>query len=1542
MSRADDQGGHDEGGERASAQAPTDHCRRGVVGGHSRCYEHRSGAGRRSRFEIHRVVGGSRDEIHRVVVGGSRYEIRSGRNSARNSQIRHGWVAGAGALGADVDARVATAKPDAATAPPTTATVPPTTATAPSTAPPTNATAPSTAPPTNATAPSTAPPTNATAPSTPTARAQVTTDVRHPTGRALAARALVTCLLAALVACGQDAPDPAPTVATAEPIRGAFVITREDHETPVRGDTRVEESASVATAADARGALRLDGGGWVLLGRDTEATLTLDALTLNRGRVWVDARHAPVRIQTDAGVLTAEGATFAVEVTDGTHVYCGAGELTWEAGGADGLLQQGEELALGSGDPRPARLWDDWTGGLADPTPAEEAVAGYVGVLAGRRLDEIGKARRPLSLRAHEVDAAIEGDFATTTVVQTFFNAESADLETDYRLRLPTGAIVQSFAVDLGGGLVEGEVVPMASDGYSIRWHDPGMSTSRLAYDGPDRLHARIHPVPAGGTVRVKLVYSEWLRREGDRRTYVYPMATDDAVPPLVGELRIGVDAFGANAGAYRAGMGARVEDGNVVLRRSDHRPTADFYLDLIDPEDGGPPEGALAYVVEAQDASAGVRAEGDERFVLFDLPLEEDDDEVDDGTAAAPLELVIVVDVSGATAPEDLELARATLDAVLRQLSPADRVTLRVGDVHARVPDGASAELASATEGEALLEALAAVPLGGATDLGAVLREAAAVVAGRPRGALLYVGDGTPTTGSLDATSIRRTLAGIDGAPRFFGLAVGEGANLDLLRALFGERGARRVHERTEASRAVMRILADAARPMLRDVEVDLGAGVERVFPRGRLVTPRRGRLRLIGRLAEDAELPGKLTLSGRRDGEAFEREVNVVRRTVDDQGDIRRRWASHRLQELLDADAGREALVELGVRFGVITPWTSMLVMGGKVDGMYLPIRGFDDDPFSVDYAAGGGAPMPTERGWRRRRPSSAEEAPMLAERTWNERVVDVADSVRLEGDGGLGRAAVTRALATGTRGPDGCYERRLLVRPDLSGMVSVSVEVDGDGSVKDATLQRSTLGAADVDACILTEIRGIRFPATGGGSVSVSHTYRFTAPSRGIGVRRTCSDASRQSLEIRRNLWRERLAANGGVSGAISVWQDAQRACELSSWRARRTLLAQMLRHVGGVPGQVNLYQRLRGNAAVASYLRRRILANVRSARDLQAVQLGLGLDAPVDWRVFSRLWKRAGSPAAKLALVRRWLEVLPDEMDLRLKLLALLEETGALPEARRLARALRDDPLADARVLTEVGEFWLRQGDEQETRRVFSDLVEQAPYDPWARRRLGDLYRAHEWFDDAYREYQSLARLRPDEPGVWLLLARAAAGAGRIDEALRLEQRLSERAEEGALEGVAGVARSWSTARLAALKQAETVDAAALARRERRSGILRDPPAALVILTWPHPDDAPLLKLRRPTTDEEAEDDRHELAELQGSTYGLQASVMQDPEVGPVRIRVERPERDRLRDLEATLTVITDLGTPQERITIRELELTRSEPVVSFVLEDGALR
>src|SRR5690606_38215297 len=47
-----------------------------------------------------------------------------------------------------------------------------------------------------------------------------------------------------------------------------------------------------------------------------------------------------------------------------------------------------------------------------------------------------------------------------------------------------------------------------------------------------------------------------------------------------------------------------------------------------------------------------------------------------------------------------------------------------------------------------------------------------------------------------------------------------------------------------------------------------------------------------------------------------------------LDDRGDLRQRWATGRLRELLDQGVGRAALVDLGMRYGVVTPTTSLYV--------------------------------------------------------------------------------------------------------------------------------------------------------------------------------------------------------------------------------------------------------------------------------------------------------------------------------------------------------------------------------------------------------------------------------------------------------------------------------------------------------------------------------------------------------------------------------------------------------------------------------------
>ncbi|UJR84827.1 AgmX/PglI C-terminal domain-containing protein [Sandaracinus amylolyticus] len=1350
-----------------------------------------------------------------------------------------------------------------------------------------------------------------------------------------------------LVGCGGEHHDPAPTVALVSVVRGTTTLERGDARETVDHPARVEQGATVRTADDGRAALTLDSGAWVLFDRATAGAAQLASLTLAQGRVWVDASSADeTTIETAHGRFASSGAAFAVEIAGGeTRVYCGSGEVTYTTPHGEGRIAQGETLRAGASaaDLAPEAMWDDWTGGLADPAHGRLRVVERVGVLAGRMPHELGRARTPLPIRGHEVSAEIRGDLAVTEVVQTFFNARSEALEGEWRMRLPAGAIVQGFAVDTGGGFVDAVVgtIPV-SPGYQLGWQSRETAGSKLSWDGPERLRARIYPVPPGGTVRVRVRYTEWLDRSGERRTYVYPMRAEGEAP-LLGEFVLNVDTRHANAGALRAGMGAADESGRVTLRRSDFRPRADFHLDLYDAERAERGSGVVAYRVGGLQTQPA--AEGEDDYVLFDVPtaaLASEREETPPGPS-----IVLLLDVSGATDPEDLEIARGVVEAVLRQLAPGDRVAIRIADVRARAPAGAPEGLVTASDEtrEQILESLARVELGGATDLGASLRDAAALVAGEGRGAVIYLGDAMPTTGALDATAIRAQLATLDAPPRFFGLAIGDGANVDLLRALFGEQ-ASAVRDRESAARAVMTVLADASRATLRGISVELGEGVERVYPRGPISIRRGEHLRLVGRLVDT--LPTSITIRGQVDGFELERTLPVTSGSVEDEGDVRRRWASARLRELLDADAGREALVDLGVRFGLVTPWTSMGV--GITENQILAlIDGFDHDPLGVAWGlGGGGANVPVtgltsdELGWRRRMrrddPSRDASSP---EATWSSRVSSTPpEPVRGEsGDGGLGRASAARALVVGERGPRQCYERRSLVRPDLTGDVTVRVAIEGDGSVRSAEIASTGLGDPDVEQCVITEVRGIRFPAHGGAQVSVDHTFVFRVPERELGTRRQCSDASQQALEMRRALWRERLSGSYGVSGALSVWRDARAQCELGNWRARRTLLDMMLEHVGGVAAEVELYRALAGDGAAASYLRRAILRHVRTVQDVYDVRWGLGLDAGVEWEIFSRLWWTNDDPAARLALVRRWLEVAPDEMDLRLRLLSLLEQTGAVPEARRVARELRADPLADARVRTAVGEFWLRQENEVEARRVFSEIVEHAPLDPWARRRLGDLYRAHGWADDAYREYGTLARLRPGEGEVLLLLARAAADAHRTDEALRLEQRLGEATEPGVDEGAASHARLWTMVRLARLELAAGDDEAmraAIRRRWREAGVMRDPPDVFVALTWAHPDDAPQLAVHWPGTEDASV---FEAATLGSTEHGVRAIRIGEREAGDHVFEVRREDRDAIRDTTAELTIIVRPGTSEQRIVVQPITLTRERRVVRYRLNEA---
>jgi hypothetical protein len=420
-------------------------------------------------------------------------------------------------------------------------------------------------------------------------------------------------------------------------------------------------------------------------------------------------------------------------------------------------------------------------------------------------------------------------------------------------------------------------------------------------------------------------------------------------------------------------------------------------------------------------------------------------------------------------------------------------------------------------------------------------------------------------------------------------------------------------------------------------------------------------------------------------------------------------------------------------------------------------------------------------------------------------------------------------------------------------------------------------------------------------------------------------------------------------------MSVYREAEARCELRSFLDRHALLDIVRPLVGGTAEQVDLYHRFDSHAEKAeiqAYLRREILRSVRTEADVRAAQAGLLLDGGIDPQLLTQELAKAKTTADKIAVVRQFLALSPSALALKVRLLALLEEAGQKDEARRLAATLRSDPGADAAVRQAVGEFLLRSGDGADGARAFSEIVEFAPFDPWGRRRLGDLYRANRLYQEAYGEYQLLGWLLPQDDSVPLLLAGAAAGVGRSDEALRLCSRVAESVgARGGERGPAAWARSLYALLFARLRL-QTQDAAQrakLAERGRSDGVRGYAGKLLIAAAWRHPDagvQLHLLPQGQPQVEEKkgkkrVDSDSSERASIQAGAIGLEAQRYERTLTGPLGISV-RKTGATTGPIDAELVVLKDAGEPTESVRRLEVRFSGDPESRSFVYDGGELK
>ena len=681
--------------------------------------------------------------------------------------------------------------------------------------------------------------------------------------------------------------------------------------------------------------LRRDGGSSLLVAGPASLEMQREGIVVSEGKLFVDTPPGETtKLTTPRGPMQFSHVRSSLTVgKDGkVSVHVLSGEVRTDA---TTVARPGEELTLSQDGATcsPVLVWEDWTGGLATTDRATAPVPFGIGTVGARLPGQLGAARWPLAVHSLQVNVAIAADFAVTEVDQTFFNPTSQTVEGMYVFRTPPGAVLERFGVDREDTIVWGYVKEkqQAAAQYEIHVHagsteDPAL----LEWDAPGVYRARLYPIGPGGSRRVVIRYTEWLSRSGDRgerRLYVYPMAAEgaEASLPRIEELTVTVNLAQAGAKEVRVGMDGVREGEEIVVRAHDVIPRADLAVELYDDGTAGLRAYRAPHYVDADLLPPDVRANASK------VPMREPDYVLVPlrSAAAQPgpagFDLAIVVDASAATDAALLSVARAATHAILSHLRKEDRVAIWAGDVSLRPVLADSDKLAGvdAARARAIESALARVDRGGATDLGSILADAAMRLDPAHRGAVVYIGDGKPTVGEMTLAALRDRLQRLPRPVRIFTFGVGDDANMGMLAGVAHGAFSERLPDANAAARAALRLLEEAERPSWLGASVSLGTSVERVYPRDAGAHPSDEALLLVGRLS--GAMPREATV---RWADGRTTRMPIVATGLEDHGDMMRRWAQDRLVDLLDEGAGRAAVVEVGMRFGVITPFTSLYV--------------------------------------------------------------------------------------------------------------------------------------------------------------------------------------------------------------------------------------------------------------------------------------------------------------------------------------------------------------------------------------------------------------------------------------------------------------------------------------------------------------------------------------------------------------------------------------------------------------------------------------
>ncbi|CAN7148519.1 VIT and VWA domain-containing protein [Variovorax sp. LjRoot290] len=565
-----------------------------------------------------------------------------------------------------------------------------------------------------------------------------------------------------------------------------------------------------------------------------------------------------------------------------------------------------------------------------------------------------------LPLKNTEVDVKISGVIADVRVTQTYRNEGSRAIEAKYVFPGSTKAAVGGLNVRLADRLITAQIreKQQARIDYDNAKKE-GKTAALLEQHLPNVFQMNVANILPGDDVKVELRYTELLVPQAGNYQFVFPTVVGprynspqsqnrDAKWVAQPTLREGV----APNTAFKLKVALDTPLGIKEIRSATHaidirKNNDNQHADVALAQSGEPANNrdfVLDYRLAGEKIESGLMlyrgqggndGNGAENFFLA---MVEPPKSVA-ANAISPRDYIFVVDISGSMHGFPLDTAKVVLERLIGGLRPSDtfNVLLFSGSNRMLSPQSVPATRANI---EQALSTIKNYNGSGSTELiPALKRVYAEPKAENVSRTVVVVTDGYVTVEREAFELVRKNL----GRANVFAFGIGSSVNRHLMeglaRAGMGEPFI--ITDPIQAPEQAARFRRMVESPVLTNVKATFGGlDVYDVEPQALPDVLGERPVIVFGKWRGEAK--GRVIIEGQSADGPYRQEVRIDDATRQDAAALRSLWARHRIASLSDqealegGDAFKQRITDLGLRYGLLTQYTSFIAVDKVVRNM------------------------------------------------------------------------------------------------------------------------------------------------------------------------------------------------------------------------------------------------------------------------------------------------------------------------------------------------------------------------------------------------------------------------------------------------------------------------------------------------------------------------------------------------------------------------------------------------------------------------------